>query len=147
MSRQLRPLAERIAERSRVVPETGCIEWVGRLGRNGYGQIRVGDKRPVVHRAAWELVNGPIPEGMQLDHLCRNRSCLNLAHLAVVTSRENTLRGDTIPARYLSRTSCGHGHPFTPENTYIRKGGARICRTCQLAATAESKRRRRAKSA
>lgn len=88
------PLAQRIADKSWPDPETGCLVWQGLLGSTGrYGRISVGNRDMYVHRAAWELENGPIPEGLELDHRCRNRACVNTAHLELVTRKENVRRG------------------------------------------------------
>lgn len=78
-----------------LVPDhyTDCILWGGESSRNGYGRISVLGVKRQVHRVLWELEHGPIPEGMVLDHLCRNRHCVNTAHMELVTMRENTLRG------------------------------------------------------
>ena len=88
------PLAERIAARTTLDPVTGCLVWQGLLGKTGgYGRISSGNRDVYVHRAAWELKNGPVPAGLELDHLCRNRACVNLAPLEIMTRRENVRRG------------------------------------------------------
>jgi hypothetical protein len=138
---------ERLRRQSELNAETGCIEWTGRVGHKGYAQIRVGDRRPVAHRVAWELERGPIPEGMVIDHLCRNRRCINVDHLEVVTPQENTLRGNTRAAYFVGRETCEHGHPWTPENTYKRKAGGRECKACNLIRGKAAREARRAKSA
>lgn len=114
-----------------------CWQWVGAVAPNGYGRIysHVTTKGKyfvaMAHRVAYELARAPIPNGHQIDHLCRNRACVNPAHLEPVSQRENLLRGATIPARRAAQTHCIHGHEFTPENTYRRKGdGVRQCKTC-----------------
>lgn len=82
----------------------------------------------------WERINGPVPEGLVLDHFaCDNRACVRPDHMRPVTSRENTLRGDAPSAWNLAKTECNNGHEFTPENTYER-GGIRHCRACRNAA-------------
>lgn len=73
--------------------DTGCITWEGGLTNAGYGQISVDGKMQLVHRHTYEWVNGPIPDGLEIDHLCRNRACCNSGHLEAVTHRENGLRG------------------------------------------------------
>jgi HNH endonuclease len=110
-----------------------CWIWTAGLTPKGYGWLSEPGRRGysvMAHRLSWKLLRGEIPTDMQLDHLCRVRSCVNPGHLEVVTSRINTLRGDTIPARFAARTECSHGHSYTPENTHINRIGARVCRTC-----------------
>mgnify|MGYP001562260252 FL=1 len=107
----------------------GCWEWTGAFRRNGYGRYG-GQPSVLAHRAVYEALVGPIPEGMQLDHLCKNRSCVNPAHLEPVTPKENILRGAGFAAQNAQMTHCIHGHEFTEANTYIRANGARTCRTC-----------------
>ena len=110
-----------------------CWEWTGTISA-GYGQIRLGQKgTPMVlaHRASFEVFVGPIPDGLQIDHLCRNPKCINPDHLEPVTPRENILRGNTLPAKNANKNHCIHGHPFDEANTYINSNGSRSCRTCK----------------
>jgi hypothetical protein len=89
------------------------------------------EKKPrLLHRLTYELFTGlPIPEGLQIDHLCRNRACVKPTHLEPVTMQENLNRGES---RNVYRTHCRNGHEFTEENTYIHPtGGSRTCRTCR----------------
>lgn len=126
-----------IMDRLEHMSESGpneCRLWTG-YTRKGYGRLGIDGKLFQAHRVAYELANGPIPEGLELDHLCRNRACINPDHLEPVTGRENIMRGEAIPARNARKTECKNGHPFTVENTYLRpSGGNRECRTCKLAA-------------
>ena len=91
----LHELPERMQPRI-LVTESGCWEWQGEKNRNGYGRVWIGGKRLMVHRVVFELLVGPIPEGLVLDHLCRNRPCCNPEHQDPVTVRENTLRGEAV---------------------------------------------------
>lgn len=110
-----------------------CWLWTGSLNTPGYAALGVeGKTYNSAHRLAYEWLVGPIPEGMHLDHLCRNRSCVNPAHLEPVTCRENILRGTNPPAQQARQTHCKRGHEFTPENTYrAPSDNRRHCRTCQ----------------
>lgn len=115
---------------------TGCWNWTAASGPDGYGRFhldarRIPGRRPIVaHRVSYEHFVGPIPDGLQLDHLCRNRGCVNPAHLEPVTQRENLLRGIGFSAVNATKTRCDNGHAFTPENTY-RWHGSRYCRACR----------------
>lgn len=114
--------------------DTDCWEWQAGKGTNGYGLMRVDGRQTAAHRFAYQLYVGPIPEGLDLDHLCRNRGCVNPGHLEPVTRRENLMRGETITARKAAQTHCIHGHEFTPENTGRNSvTGTRRCRACDRA--------------
>lgn len=122
-----------VLARADILGPDECWPWHGRLTRGGYGIA--GGSRPggrvYAHRFFYEFFVGQIPTGLDLDHLCRNRKCVNPAHLEPVTRRENLLRGDTIPTAKAAQTHCIHGHAFTPENTEIRANGTRQCRMCR----------------
>lgn len=115
---------DRILERS-TVNENGCWIWTKSLDMWGYSKISIGYSTRGAHRVSYEEFVGPIPEGLQLDHLCRTPACVNPFHLEPVTCRENLLRGDTFQARNALKKMCQKGHPYTP-----RSGGARYCKTC-----------------
>lgn len=109
--------------------EAGCWEWLGAIRKDGYGAITVKNRSFLVHRVAYEEWMGPIPEGLVLDHLCRNRKCFNPAHLEPVTLVENLLRG--VRTNQCAKvTHCKRGHPFDEENT-LRWRGQRLCRACR----------------
>jgi hypothetical protein len=110
---------------------TGCWLWTGVLGVDGYARVSVGGRLRSAHRTSYEVHVGPIPEGLQIDHLCRVRHCVNPEHLEPVTAQTNTRRGQTIAAKHAATTHCPQGHEYTPENTYSSKRGERDCRQCR----------------
>lgn len=145
-----RTIAEKLALNCR--REGDCLRWNGAHNEHGYGKLRFQGKFSMVHRVAYTVGHGPIPDGLEIDHVyangCRFRDCINLAHLEAVTPRENIRRrpapvrlaapGTPAPPRRLpcprSAGSCPQGHEMTPENTkYKRKKSGtlvRRCRTC-----------------
>ncbi len=125
-------LPTRFWDKVRVLDD-GCWEWTASRNR-GYGRFSPsGQQRDVyAHRYAYEILIGAIPGGLQSDHLCRNRACVNTAHLEVVTNRQNTLRGEGITAQQARQTHCNKGHPFDLMNTRIYRG-RRYCRPCRNA--------------
>lgn len=113
--------------------EDECWTWEASKNCGGYGHFTAGGRHFSAHRFAYELLVGPIPEGLDLDHLCRVRNCVNPAHLEPVTRRENLLRGKTIQARNAAKTHCPQGHPYWGDNLYIDARGCRSCWTCKRA--------------
>ena len=110
-----------------------CWVWLAGKDSHGYGVFSIPSKSVGAHKFAYELLVDKVPKGMELDHLCRNRGCVNPKHMEVVTARTNTLRGEGITAYWARRTHCLHGHKYTPKNTYTapNKPNARFCRTCR----------------
>lgn len=115
------------------IPETGCLEWTGSQNGHGYGQIKVGGRPEKVHRLMYQLWVGEIPEGLSIDHLCRNRICAAPDHLEAVTLSENTRRQlESIGHHNAKKTHCPQGHPYDEENTrYATRGTGRVCRPCR----------------
>ena len=108
-----------------------CWLWTAAKHPKGYGNFWHAHTMVKAHRFSYELSHGPIPEGLQIDHLCRVRHCVNPAHLEAVTNQENIIRGEGFAGRQSRQTHCIHGHPFSEGNMYIRNDGARICKMCQ----------------
>ena len=123
------PVEDRLSAKLRW--EGGCLIWTGMTvgGQFPYGRMKnERNVRELTHRIAYRLVIGPIPEGLELDHLCRNTLCANPYHLEAVTHQENMSRGF-----HAQKTHCIRGHEYTPENTYVVRNGdlrGRRCRTC-----------------
>lgn len=118
---------------SRVAKIGLCWEWTGLKDRKGYGRFGVGGQETGAHRYAWTLMRGPVPEGLEIDHLCRNHGCVRPSHLEPVTRGENARRGlaGRVPrARSVRRDRCRAGHLFDEANTLMRANGYRTCRAC-----------------
>lgn len=131
---------------ARMEPQTnGCIWFTGAIRSDGYGWVSKGGGTVMAHRAAYEHFVGPIPDRLVVDHECHNadetctggpsclhRRCVNVEHLTLKRSGENTRASSTSPASVnAAKTHCVNGHEFTPENTYERPRGGRDCRTCR----------------
>lgn len=138
-----RPAAERFWERvEKPEDPNGCWLWIGgTTGSSGYGRFTLTRAVSITaHRWSYEQHDGPIDEGLVIDHLCRVRLCVNPAHLEPVTNRENILRGVSVVAKQAAQTTCAKGHPFDTHN-----GRQRVCLTCQREAGRRYKQRQREK--
>lgn len=114
----------------------GCWEWMGSRDRQGYGRISVQRIGRLAHRVGYEMLVGPVPSGLELDHLCRVRCCVNPQHLEPVTHAENVRRGmaGVMNNHNDRKTHCPYGHPLSGPNLLIASSG-RKCRECMRART------------
>src|SRR6266568_8464909 len=110
-----------------------CWLWIAGMDNHGYGTFDIGQQKRRGHQIAWQLLRGPVPDGLELDHLCRVPLCVNPNHLEPVTHRENTLRGEGITAQQARRTHCPQGHVLAGHNLEPRRDGHRACRACRKA--------------
>jgi hypothetical protein len=136
-STKRRPFAERVWEKVEK-SDHGCWIWLAAKTPLGYGVIGRQDRRAniLAHRATYELVHGPIPVGLEIDHICRNPSCVNPSDLEPVTHAENMRRGKWLNQASSKKTHCPQGHPYSGDNLYFHinkshPNGARHCRTCR----------------
>ena len=123
-------------------PTGECWEWIGAKTRNGYGQLRIAGVPHMAHRALFEYFVADIPAGLDLDHLCRNRACVNPWHLEPVTRSVNLRRGTTARTHNTSKTRCPQQHPYTESNTRITSKGSRSCRECERLRAAANRRQK-----
>lgn len=130
--------AERLL--AKVLVSSGCWLWGGATDDRGYGFVWLGGRTRRAHRAVYELLVGPIPDGLELDHTCRVHGCVRPSHLEPVTHAENVRRG-LAGENNRSKTSCLRGHPLTSDNR-----GKRVCRECGRERSREWYRANRAKS-
>ena len=135
------PEGRRAERRMEPDSRTGCWLWFGTTTPTGYGQIGVRGKTRYAHRVMYEAHRGPIPDGLEIDHRCRVRHCVNPEHLELVTHRENQRRGAVARNAYV--TFCPSGHEYDEANTYHLPDGRRNCRACRRAREAARYWRRR----
>ena len=127
-------LPEKFLARVGIRSTDECWYWRGSICPKGYGRYWEGNKNNKPHRYSYEKIVGLIPDGLVIDHLCRNRDCVNPFHLEPVTNRENCIRGNT-GKHMRDKTHCKQGHILGGENLYMSPNGARNCRVCRSSAT------------
>lgn len=129
---------------ARAIPEpnSGCWLWVLAVNKDGYGKLKKNRKSLIAHRFTYEQLVGPIPAGLEIDHLCTNKSCVNPAHLEPVPTKVNIERmhkrrpeaktrlGRIARERRDARTHCPQGHPYSGDNLRIAPSGQQVCKTC-----------------
>lgn len=124
-----RTIIQRLEAKTIPEPNSGCWLWLGAIDKDGYGQIFYEGQAAGAHRVAYLERVGPISTGLEVDHKCRTRCCVNPAHLEVVTHRVNTLRGETVPAAHSRKTHCPAGHDYATSAAVYE--GRRYCRSCR----------------
>ncbi len=121
---------DRFYDKVHMEPNSGCWLWAAHLNGNGYGTFAgYSGRTELAHRVSYQMHIDEIPDGLQLDHLCRVKCCVNPAHLEPVTNRENAIRGDG-GKKQKAKTHCPRGHEYIRENTYVSKKNKRHCRMC-----------------
>jgi len=117
---------------AKVIKTDGCWLWRGaHFKKSGYSRVKYHGRDTCAHIIAWELTHGPVPDWLELDHLCRHRPCVNPAHLEPVTPFLNQVRGNTFTARKAAQTHCEKGHALVGDNLFIRRDGHRRCQACE----------------
>jgi hypothetical protein len=137
---ELSEIAARFAAKTERNLSTGCLEWTGaRCGQKSqYGAFTWPARRQIVaHRAAWLIVHGEIPDGYEIDHLCRNPICVAIEHLDAVPQIVNWQRGRSVTRMNALKVSCPRGHAYNEANTYTDRRGRRSCRACRREKRAE----------
>jgi len=138
------PIIEKIIRFTKTNPVTGCWEWTGKISKTtGYGHLGSVGKHYLAHRASYIALRGPIPIGLVIDHLCRNRICVNPKHMEIVDMRTNILRGESVPAINSKKTRCLRGHVLNGRNLYLTPDGRRQCKECGVIRSNKSIARKR----
>lgn len=115
------------------VSDNGCWTWTAAKSVDGYGHFKFDGRTCIASRLVYLCVVGEIPAGYEVDHLCRQRSCVNPSHLEAVTHRVNSLRSSNVGGKNATKTHCPRGHAYTKGNTSVeRNGGGRTVRRCRI---------------
>lgn len=128
-----KPIGDRFWSKVALPDENGCMRWMACKFRSGHALFKKDGVNQGAHRVSYELLVGPIPDGLHIDHLCRVRDCVTPDHLEPVTPAENTRRGLLSERRgsfERAKTHCRNGHPFIPENLVNRSRPGRDCKIC-----------------
>lgn len=141
----MRTVEERFWAKVSPEPNSGCWLWVACVDWDGYGQFHAA-KQTTAHRFSYEMHKGPIPDGLQIDHLCRVTCCVNPDHLEAVTAGENARRSMSFAGRNARKTHCWRGHPLSGENLYIAPSGYRNCKECRGLASKRHRKRGKARA-
>ncbi len=127
-----------------IIDNNECIIWRGAILAGGYGILKINSKNMGAHRFSYELFKGPLIKGLQIDHICRNRTCVNPRHLRQVTQKVNlTENSNSWGAINKNKTHCKNGHEFSPDNILKSKRNCRICKKCWRKYINEYKRNKR----
>lgn len=151
-NRRSEDVFRRFASKTKFDPETKCWEWTGHKTKEGYGLFDRFDKHEEkwwaqsAHRFSYEIYRGDIPEGLQLDHLCKNTGCVNPSHLEPVTAYENTHRSDSLTAKYALRDRCKHGHVYEEGSHKVHPRFGRVCLVCHRKRCREYMERKRSEA-
>jgi hypothetical protein len=131
---------------AKVTSDGDCWRFTSNINTAGYGMFRIGKKKYLAHRVSFTALVTTIPDGLTLDHLCRNRACVNPDHLDPVPIGVNTARAARPPGGWLipPTSHCRNGHEYTPDNTGVNSNGSRKCWTCRRAQWRQQCERRKA---